>query len=371
MRGVFWRANPRGTQERKAASGGSERGYWWIRWACPHGHLHREQVGPKKRAERDAERRRVEGTCPNRTPRPTRYLLADVIDEYIQSSRSHKRSWKDDARYAARWKARFNGRALDEIGPAELERLRSERLLGGTGQARGVTPATVNREIAFLKHVYNVAIRDGKTDQNPAARIRLLREPSGRVRYLTEAEEANLMEALTTDDQRQRVTVLLQTGLRKSEFLDLRWKDVDLKAGVLTIPRSKNGAARHVPMTSAVRALLSRLPRPLDGKALVFPNRDGQADRRWAEKIVPQALRDAKIDDFRLHDLRHTFASRLAMAGVDLLTIKELGGWKSLTMVQRYAHLSPGHRSQAIERLVTRTVGALTHAHAGAESHRE
>lgn len=71
------------------------------------------------------------------------------------------------------------------------------------------------------------------------------------------------------------------------------------------------------------------------------------------QKTVPAAFRAAKIDGFRFHDLRHTFASRLAMEGVDLLTIKERGGWKSLAMVQRYAHLSPSHRRSAIERLVT------------------
>jgi integrase len=90
----------------------------------------------------------------------------------------------------------------------------------------------------------------------------------------------------------------------------------------------------------------------------VFPNTEGHRDLRWAKKIIPAALRGAKIADFRFHDLRHTFASRLAMEGVDLLTIKKLGGWNSLSMVQRYAHLSPSHRRTAIERLVTRQVVA-------------
>jgi integrase len=77
-------------------------------------------------------------------------------------------------------------------------------------------------------------------------------------------------------------------------------------------------------------------------------------DLRWAEKTFPEAVSTAQIEDFRLHDLRHTFASRLVMAGVDLLTVMQLGGWKSLAMVQRYGHLSPGHRQSAIERLVSR-----------------
>jgi integrase len=119
------------------------------------------------------------------------------------------------------------------------------------------------------------------------------------------------MQALATDAERQRVTVLLQTGLRKSEFLSLRWKDVDLRAGMLTIPRSKNGETRHVPLTSTVRAIVGSLPRPLNGTALVFPNSEGKRDLRWPEKTVPAAVADAQIEDFRFHDLRHTFASRL------------------------------------------------------------
>lgn len=142
---------------------------------------------------------------------------------------------------------------------------------------------------------------------------------------------------------------------------------MDFKAGVLTVLKSKNGETRHVPMTTTVRGILSHLPRPLDASSLVFPNSEGNRDLRWAQRTVPAALRAAKITDFRFHDLRHTFASRLAMEGIDLLTIKELGGWKSLPMVQRYAHLSPSHRRTAIERLATRTVTPQTARQASAE----
>jgi len=107
-------------------------------------------------------------------------------------------------------------------------------------------------------------------------------------------------------------------------------------------------------MTSRVRAILHRLPRPLDPTALVFPNSAGHADFRWFDKRLPRAIATAKIADFRPHDFRHTFASRLAMQGVDLKTIKELGGWKTLAIVERYAHLSRGHLHASIERLVAR-----------------
>jgi integrase len=155
------------------------------------------------------------------------------------------------------------------------------------------------------------------------------------------------------------VTVLLHTGFRRGELLGLRWKDVDFKAGVLTIPKSKNGDARHVPMTSTVRAILSRRARPLENAKLVFPNTEGTRDLRWAKKTVPAALRAARIEDFRFHDLRHTFASRLAMESVDLMAIRDLMGHKTMTMTLRYSHLSPGHRQNAVERLVTRPIAKL------------
>lgn len=108
------------------------------------------------------------------------------------------------------------GRTLEEITPAELERFRSERLVK-------IKPATINREFALLRRVFKVAIRDGKSERNPGTKLGMLREPSGRVRYLSDDEEKELMQALVTDHERQRVTVLLQTGLRKSEFLGLRY----------------------------------------------------------------------------------------------------------------------------------------------------
>jgi integrase len=290
--------------------------------------------------------------------------VADVIREYLAAAKVSKRSYRDGERYGDIWIERLGNRSLEEVTAADLEKIRVERLAGRLRRGgddkkdkpRPVTPATANREYAFLKHVYNVAIRDGKTERNPVAKLKMLREPSGRVRYLSDEEEQALLEKLPTADDRDRLRVLLQTGLRKSEFLGLRWKDVDLKAGVLTIPRSKHGESRHVPMTSSVRAILSRRPRSLDASALIFPNSLGNTDLRWAEKDFPAAVDEAEIRDFRLHDTRHTFASRLAMEQVDVLTIKELGGWKTLSMVQRYAHLSPGHQRQAIERLVTRVV---------------
>ena len=302
--------------------------------------------------------------------RPVHYLLTDVIEEYLTATKALKRSWKDDVRHGKAWTARFLGRTLDEITPGELARIRTERLRVTTTEdraERSVTSATANREFAFLRRVFNVAIRDDKASSNPVSKLKALHEPSGRTRYLTDDEEERLMKAFLDDEDRAQVTVLLHTGFRRGELLGLRWRDVDLKGGVLTIPKAKNGETRHVPLTSTVRTILSHRPRPLDSSALVFPNSEGHRDPRWAKKTVPAALRAAQIEDSRFHDLRHTFASRLAMEGVHLLTIRELMGHKTLAMTLRYSHLSPGHRRTAIERLVTRATTANPEASVLAE----
>jgi hypothetical protein len=171
-RGVFFRTNSRGSQETKRRDGARVRGDWWIRWACPHGHIHRALVGPKSLATQEVQRKRLKHPCPARETRPASYLLADVIAEHLAMAGGQKRSHSDDARYGRVWSERFAGRTLEEVKTAELERIRTERLTS-------VSAATANREYAFLKHVYNIAIRDGKTETNPVAKLRMLREPSG------------------------------------------------------------------------------------------------------------------------------------------------------------------------------------------------
>jgi hypothetical protein len=169
-RGVFWRANERGTQELRTPAG-RQRGDWWARWTCPHGHLHRELIGPKSLAREESERRRIERPCPTRKPKPVSYLLGDVIEEYLSATKNQKRSYKDDERYGRVWSERFAGRTLEEVTPAELDRIRAERLKipplptdENERPKKATSPATVNREFAFLKHVFTIAVRDGKTD---------------------------------------------------------------------------------------------------------------------------------------------------------------------------------------------------------------
>jgi len=181
--------------------------------------------------------------------------------------------------------------------------------------------------------------------------------------YLLPDEERAIHEALPVP-LRPLFTVSIDTGLRWSEQVNLQWKDVDLHTEAITVRRSKHGESRTVPMNSIVRAILMDLglqrKLPDDPKEPVFqcPYREASNFFPKAVKRAQKALAEAgkagsRLDGYTWHGNRHTFASRLAMAAVDLLSIKEAGGWKTLAMVQRYAHLAPGHLHAAVERLVT------------------
>jgi len=181
--------------------------------------------------------------------------------------------------------------------------------------------------------------------------------------YLTPEEDVAISEALPRD-LRPHFVVSVNTGLRWSEQMSLRWTDVDFLTEVITVQRSKHGQARRVPMNSTVRSVLldlgSQRKRPSDPSEAVFACPHAQADKFFpravqkAREALAAGGRDAsRLEGFTWHGNRHTFASRLAMTGADVLTIKEVGGWKTLAMVQRYAHLTPNRLHEAVERLVS------------------
>jgi integrase len=204
---------------------------------------------------------------------------------------------------------------------------------------------------------------------NPVTDVPKFKENNQRLAFLGPDEEAALLGALPTT-YRPDFIISINTGLRWSEQMNLRWKDVDLLTGFITVPRSKHGESRRVPINSAVRSALIDLgsgERTDSGSRPVFPGRPAQADKYFPKAVegAKAALKAAGKDTSRLadycwHSNRHTFASRCVMAGVDPRTLQELGGWKSFAMLNRYSHLAPGHLQAAVERIVARPAEALT-----------
>lgn len=341
------------TRRKKLPRGVFERdGVYWIRYADSSGKIRREKVGPfvtqagaayQKRKSEVREGKffpdKIKSHCVG---------FAEIAKDALEYSRATKvaAAYKADQWHMEIVLGWFREKLATDLTPQEIERRLSELAQAGR------KPATVNRYRALLSLVYSVAVRNGKATVNPARLVRLRRENNARVRFLDESEEASLRAEIRDQfsEREPEFDLALHTGMRRGEQYRLRWQDVDLKRAIITIPRSKHGEKRYVPINSAARAALVALDQTRSISGCVC--RPVKADERdWFACMA----RKAEVLNFRWHDLRHTFASRLIMAGVDLRTVQELLGHKTIAMTVRYSHLAPSHQREAIERLVTST----------------
>ena len=225
---------------------------------------------------------------------------------------------------------------LDEVKASHIEDYKSKR-------ANNVSNASVNRELACIKSMYNTAIRLGYTMDNPVKKVKMLKEPPGRVRYLTKEEIKRLLDNCACHLEPIVITAL-NTGMRKGEIFGLRWQDVDFSNRRLIIQNSKNNEKRIIPMNKAVKKSLKEVYKEKYKKSEVFNIKD-------CRRSFKTALRKAGIENFRFHDLRHTFASHLAMSGANLRTIQTLMGHKDITMTLRYSHLCQSYLEGAVKNL--------------------
>ena len=270
-------------------------------------------------------------------------------------------------------------RPLVEFNAWIIEKWRSARVKAGKA------PATINRDLAALSSLFSRALEWGLVDAHPLGTVKQFQEPDGRVRWLSDEEEDRLRAALDAREDRERaaranankwraarrygllpeidegvyvdhlkpmVLLSLNTGLRQGETFKLRWDAVDLDLGVLTVrgATAKSRKIRHVPLNEEALAALKQWRKQTPGE-FVFPGRDG-AHVTEIKTAWGKLLEQAKLSDFTWHDMRHHFASRLVMSGVDLNTVRELLGHADLTMTIRYAHLAPAHKALAVAKLM-------------------
>jgi integrase len=215
-----------------------------------------------------------------------------------------------------------------------------------------VKPATINRELACMKKAFNLAMKEWQwCRENPVSRIAMEREHNARDRWLTVTEEKTLL--LACGPWLSDVVVFaIGTGMRMGEILELTWRGVDFDRRTVMVFRSKNGERRTIPASDRVLDVLKERfkTRPLDTEFVFWSKSQTRLEGGHLRRAFRLALSKAKIEDFHFHDLRHTFATRLAQQGVDLYTIQRLLGHKSPHMTQRYAHHSPESLRWAVER---------------------
>ncbi len=326
-------------------------GVWWIRYADHTGRIRREKAGSRSSATALYQKRKTEvlegRKFPERLRRRAVYF-ASLAEDALEYSKAHKLSFAHDEYRMRKLVAQFGKRTAESITPQDIE-----RWLNQEAKENCWKPATVNRFKALLSLTFRLGVENGKVESNPARLVRRRREDNGRIRWLGQAEEKRLRDVVIAHFSHHlpELELALNTGIRRSEQYRLTWECVDLERQLLTIPQTKNGQTRHVPMNSVTVTALRALRRRSIGSGPVFVGRGGErlsSPRHWFE----DAVRLAAISDFTWHCLRHTFASRLVMAGVDLRTVQELMGHKTISMTCRYAHLAPSHKLAAVERLV-------------------
>jgi integrase len=249
----------------------------------------------------------------------------------------------------------FYPRFADELTPSDIDRWKAEN--------KRLNPKTINRKLASLQSVLGWAVKRDLITTNPLrGKTERLKEGEGKIRYLTPEERAALLSELYKRDETEKdyfkcaVLVSLNTGVRKGTLLNLRWEYVDFKKKTLYLPAEimKGGKKKYIPLNvTALKVLREWKSRskPNQSTDYIFPGEEpgthlGDTKRPWET-----LMRRAGIQCFRWHDMRHDFASQLAMRGTDILAIKELMCHEVLAMTLIYAHLSPHHLEKAVEGL--------------------
>jgi integrase len=239
--------------------------------------------------------------------------------------------------------AYFKNTSLSEISPMAVERFKRERLATITMRNGPRKPASVNRELACLSRICTMAVDNGMLQANPCSKVKRLREDNIRTRYLTEDEEQSLMATVETRFQwlRPIIVLALNTGMRQAEITGLAWQQIDWQRNLINVVKTKNGTDRTIPMNEVVKDMLLRMWREKSGDR-VFTASSGTVCltfRRLASV--------AGLSNFHFHDLRHSFATRLA-PHTDAFTLAALLGHKTLAMTARYTHPTDEGKRRAI-----------------------
>lgn len=325
-------------------------GVYWFDFRF-HGRRYRESTGlSNKTAALRAESIRrtdvIEGKARIATPRVPGF--SDFVDkEFLPwSKEEHSEHPRTHLRYqvsAKALKAFFGNMRLDEIGP-EVERYKIER-------TAEISPAGTNREIAALRCLCNLAIRRGLLLRNPVDGVSMLPEGPGSTRIVS-PEEERVYLAAAPPLVHDVAVLMLETGMRPQEVYEIRKENVHLDDRYLVVPKGKTKFARRtIPLTTRATEVLRRRTKEAKN-AWLFPHRlDPERPMTEVNRGHEGVFDKTGLAYFRLYDLRHTFGSRMVMAGVDLATVKELMGHSVITITMRYVHPTPEHKRTAIERL--------------------
>jgi integrase len=322
-----------------------DRGGWRISYKDGLGRRRREKINAATRTEAKtilaAKRVQAERDRELGFTAPSEKTFAEVAQEFMvyQKDRIGAEEYEREHGIIEKHLKPFFAGALREISKATVARFVTKR----SGEA---SPGSVVKELNVLKHLLRIASEVWEyIPLNVARGVKPPKVSRGRVRYLQPGELRAVLEACP-DWLRVIVAIAVTTGMRRGEILKLRWLDVDLIHSRALLPQTKNGEGRVVYLNKMAIAAITSLPFTRSAAPL-FPGIDG----RDVSRHFTDVCRRLGIADFHFHDLRHTAASWLRMAGSDIHTVASLLGHKDLRMAARYQHLSPDFLAEAVGRL--------------------
>ncbi len=273
--------------------------------------------------------------------------VAKAMDEYLAQHSGKDRQneetrldwWRDEIGHL---KLSQLGRPLIKKYQRKLEKKPAKRN-NTKGLQHPIGPATVNRYMQAMSSMMSFAVEEGWTVYNPVLKIKDKAEPEPDDRFLTEEERPRLLEACKAsawDGLYPIVLLALTTGARRGELSTLKWIDVDLDRGEITLRHTKSGKTRVVPLVEDAQQVLRDWgkTRPIDG-GLVFPSRTNASKPRAFETAWQSALTEAEIEGFKFHTLRHSCASYLVQRGFSLAIVSAVLGHSTVTVSERYSHL--------------------------------
>lgn len=323
-------------------------GAWWIDFKDAQGVRRRKKVGPSKRVAKEV----LDGILGNVA---RRQHLGIIADSPVSFGEFVLKIWWERVKHTIkpRTQERWLGIVERHLKPAfpgalrAITRAHGESYVGRRIESEAA-PSTINREVTVLKHILSRAVRWEYLSLNPIASLKPLREPSGRTRFLSVEEIGRLLEACEASQSaylKPFAIVAMNTGMRRNEILSLDRRSIDWANRLVTLSDTKNGETRNVYLNEAAHEALKSLPPRIDGA--LFPFGSNQVTM-----LFVRAAKRAKLEDFRLHDLRHTFASYQAMSGVAGRGLQVLLGHKDARMTMRYSHLSDSYLRAAVNGVV-------------------
>ena len=337
-------------------------GVWWIRWTDHQGKRHLEKAGRRSDAVALLAKRHHEKLLRRKLPERLQGGATITFGQIARDALAHSKEENGErSTHELELKLAVIGPAFDDRPAEGITRQDISTWLLEQTDEREWSPATRNRYQAAFSLVFRVAVDNEKLTVNPASRIKRKAEHNDRIRFLSSEEEAELTAVIRKHWPHYLPAFLfsIHTGVRMGEQCGLEWSQVSLTRKTITLHRTKAGKTRHIPLNVVALSALKSLKPAGNPSGPVFLNTEGNPLRSMRDWFEP-AIEKAGLKAYTWHCNRHSFASRLVMAGVDIRTVAALMGHATIGMTMRYSHLAPEHTQAAVDKLVSPSIQLVT-----------